>query len=284
MPTLPTINVSALLIEGGDETAKNQCREAIAEALVSPGFFYVSGSSVNINACLSVAQEFFSLPLHEKRSIAMHEYRGFSEMDSEVTLGAPDHHECIDIFKEHDDPSLPFTGRNQWPEQLPSLRKETMSALEGLCRVAHVVVESIAIVLGVKDEMLPMFTPGFYVLRYLHYPPQAQTGDGPGIGTGAHTDYGCVTLVASHESGLQVQLADGTWIEPAPQPDTFICNIGDALSAWTAGRCRATPHRVIASCERHSLAFFFDPNLSATVRPLLTLDNEAVPSTFAPFS
>jgi len=71
--------------------------------------------------------------------------------------------------------------------------------------------------------------------------------------------------------GLQIRTGD-SWIEAAPIEGTFICNIGDMLDALTLGRYRSTPHRVVnrSTHSRLSLAFFFDPAMSARIRPLPT--------------
>ena len=55
-----------------------------------------------------------------------------------------------------------------------------------------------------------------------------------------------------------------------PVPGSFICNIGDMLDRLTRGIYRSTPHRVLGSGNRDrlSLAFFFDPNFNAEIRPI----------------
>ncbi|MEZ1842546.1 2OG-Fe(II) oxygenase family protein, partial [Pseudomonas putida] len=79
----------------------------------------------------------------------------------------------------------------------------------------------------------------------IHYPPAAarQSADQPGAG--AHTDYGCVTLLYQDAAGgLQVQNRQGEWIDAPPLDGTFVVNIGDMMARWSNDRYRSTPHRV----------------------------------------
>jgi isopenicillin N synthase-like dioxygenase len=114
-------------------------------------------------------------------------------------------------------------------------------------------------------------------LRLLHYPPQEGQIEAQTMGCGAHTDYGCLTILAQDANGgLQVRNSAGEWIAAPPVPDTFVINLGDQMARWTNGRFQATPHRVINTSgrERYSMPFFFDPNWDALI--------EALPGTVVP--
>jgi isopenicillin N synthase-like dioxygenase len=49
---------------------------------------------------------------------------------------------------------------------------------------------------------------------------------------GAHTDYGCLTILRSQDSagGLQVQDRAGGWVDVQGLDDAFVINIADAMS------------------------------------------------------
>lgn len=50
---------------------------------------------------------------------------------------------------------------------------------------------------------------------------------------------------------------------------TLIVNFGQVLEQWSAGRIRATEHRVLGSDrERYSIPFFYEARAEATIAPL----------------
>ena len=118
------------------------------------------------------------------------------------------------------------------------------------------------------------------LLRGNYYPPRPADAGEKDFGIAAHTDYGCITLLATDGvAGLEVELADGTWIPVETQPDSFVINFGEMLEIWTEGRIKATPHRVLGpKNERISVPLFFNPNHDTVVshdpeNPVLALDH-----------
>jgi len=53
--------------------------------------------------------------------------------------------------------------------------------------------------------------------------------------SGAHTDYGALTILLAEKAlgGLQVKLRNGGWVDVEPKPNSFIINIGDLMAMWT---------------------------------------------------
>jgi isopenicillin N synthase-like dioxygenase len=72
--------------------------------------------------------------------------------------------------------------------------------------------------------------------------------------------------------GLQIESADGSWIDIAPNPNNFVVNLGDSIAQWTNDRWRSTVHRVTAAdpSARQSMAFFHMANWDATIECLPT--------------
>jgi len=137
----------------------------------------------------------------------------------------------------------------------------------------------------------------FWVMRAIHYPPlpcrmenpssssadQEPRSHAPGpprqFSCGAHTDYGCITLLLADPtpSALQVQLKDGAWLNADPLRGAFVVNIGDMMERWTNGLWKSTLHRVMYFGDggedggrqgRISVPFFYEPGFEVEVKAL----------------
>lgn len=114
-------------------------------------------------------------------------------------------------------------------------------------------------------------------LRLLHYPPAPPKSDSAQsarqFGASAHTDFGAITLLLQDgNEGLEVLNQNaGEWVPiPSSESGGYVVNIGDMLSAWTAGTYKSSVHRVINKSpgDRYSAVFFFDGNLDTSLAPL----------------
>jgi len=85
-----------------------------------------------------------------------------------------------------------------------------------------------------------------------------------------HADSGFVTLLAQDGvEGLQAMNLAGEWIDVPPADGTLAVNFGQLLERWTAGRVKATRHRVVSrGRERFSIPFFYEPRIDAEIAPL----------------
>jgi isopenicillin N synthase-like dioxygenase len=90
-----------------------------------------------------------------------------------------------------------------------------------------------------------------------------------------------MTLLAQDGvAGLQARSLDGAWIDVPPLEGALVINFGQVLEQWSAGRVRATEHRVLGSgMERFSIPFFYEARAEATIEPL-PIDP---PNRFEPF-
>jgi len=114
------------------------------------------------------------------------------------------------------------------------------------------------------------FDKPMVLLRGNYYPPRPADATDKDFGIAAHTDYGCLTLLATDGSGgLEVQTRDGDWKSIAVPTGEFIVNFGEMIEMWTQGRVLATPHRVIGNAnERLSVPLFFNPRYDVNVAPV----------------
>jgi len=281
---IPVIDL-APLIDGSDEAA---VAAALGRAAETVGFLYVRNHGVPqdlIDGMFAAAKAFFDQPEAEKarfhiRNSSVH--RGYFPLFEENTdpgLTA-DLKEGFDIGRDlgPDDAKvaagIPLHGPNQWPDA-PDGFKATADAYFAAVRgLARRILRGFAIALDLDPDFFEDKTnEPLAQLRLLHYPPQQGHIQSRTLGCGAHTDYGCLTVLAQDPNGgLQVRNAAGEWIAAPPIPGTFVINLGDQLARWTNGRFSATPHRVInvSGKERYSMPFFFDPNFETWIECLPT--------------
>ena len=182
-------------------------------------------------------------------------------------------------------------------ERLPGWREAASEYYLAMERVAEALMRSLARSLGLPAGYFDAaFRSGLSTLRLIRYPPRtaeelaavadpAVWVEGPATRrhlVGApHTDSGFVTLLAQDgEPGLQARSRDGTWMDVPPIEGTLVVNFGQVLEQWSAGRIRATEHRVLGSgAERHSIPFFYEARADALIAPL-PIDP---PDRFVPF-
>lgn len=273
--TIPLIDISGL--RGGPEQKRRVARDLHA-ACIGTGFFYVRGHGVPddlVTRVFQASRAFFALPMEDRLAVSQTKsacYRGYELLRGQALEPGmpPDVKEGFklgrDLPADHpaalDDPK--HYGPNQWPARLPAFKLAMEVYLSAMTEITTLMMEGIALSLGLDERYFAPFcdTP-VTLVRLLHYPPQPPNPLPGEKGCGAHTDFGAITLLAQDDAGgLQVQSADGDWIDAAPLPGTFVVNLGDMLARWTNDRYRSTPHRVInlSGRDRYSVAFFMDGN------------------------
>lgn len=196
-------------------------------------------------------------------------------------------------------PGDPLREPTPLPEEsrLPLWREAVAAYYRAMERVAAALMRSLARGLGVQPDYFDdSFRRGLSTLRLIRYPPrdaaEAEAVRDPAVWVrfqgrrrylvGApHTDSGFITLLAQDGvPGLQARSRAGEWVDVPPLEDTLVVNFGQVLERWSAGRIRATEHRVLgAGLERFSIPFFYEARADATIAPL-PIDP---PDSFTPF-
>ncbi|MES2915138.1 MAG: 2-oxoglutarate and iron-dependent oxygenase domain-containing protein [Pseudomonadota bacterium] len=278
MTVIPVIDVSGL--SGGEAAALRVARD-IGTACRDVGFFYVVGHPVPLDlsqAVFAAAAAFFALPEADKRLVRYSAAgnRGHVPMKGEALdpTRPADLKEAFNIGLDlpPDDPDLlagrGFRATNLWPG-LPGFRDTMLAYFDASHRLGLLLHRAFALDLGLAPEFFDdKLDRPMAVLRLLHYPPAPGRTEAGQLGAGEHTDYGCVTLLATDGvGGLEVQTRGGAWLAAPHVPGAFVCNIGDCLMRWTNDIYVSTPHRVVspAGRERFSVAFFLDPNPDAEI-------------------
>lgn len=288
MRTLPILDLS-LLDGSADDAAR--FRDELRRATHEVGFFYLVGHGLPselIDRMMQTARDFFALPVEAKLAIEnthSPHFRGYTRMGGELTQGATDWREQIDIGAERDavplGPGVPdfwaLEGPNLWPAELPALREVATEWMDQLGRISVTLLRSWAEALGAPSDTFDAAFAGDASphLKIARYPGRARTEGTQGVG--AHKDLGVLTLlyVEDGKGGLQVE-KDGEWIDAPSVPGAFVVNIGELLEIATNGYLKATLHRVQSpepGDTRISVPFFFGPALDAEI-PTIALPPE----------
>jgi isopenicillin N synthase-like dioxygenase len=201
-------------------------------------------------------------------------FLGYSRLSAEVTAGAIDHREQIDLSTEH---PLPKSGApryynllapNQWPapELLPKFRKTFTDYMSRMGTVSLAFTSLIAEAIQLPADAFDKYFDADqqHKLKIVKYPDvgELSLGQAQGQGVGPHKDSMLTSylLQASHHRGLQVQNLRGEWIDCPPIDGTLVVAIGQGLEALTRGVCMATTHRVLSpragEGARFSIPFF----------------------------
>ncbi len=242
---LPIVDLSSP--REGDQAPLTRIAADVGAACRDVGFFYAVNHGVDaglIAEAFAQSRRFFASPVAEKQALAIEEIggnRGYSGLLHEALDPGrgPDMKEAFNVGLElaPDDPELmagkPFRARNAWPN-LPNFR-ETLLAYYAACSALGARLHrAFAQDLGLRpDFFADKFDRPMATLRLLRYPAAPQDS-APGIGAGAHTDYGNLTLLATGDvGGLEVRTRAGQWIAAPIVPGAFVVNIGDCLMRWT---------------------------------------------------
>ncbi len=301
LESLPVVDLAPFL--QGDAQQRRAVARQIGEACRNIGFFYIVGHGVPVELRAQVfaeAKRFFDQPQDKKLEIDIERsacHRGYFKLGGENLDPARqkqggDLKEGIKIGQDlpRDHPLVragtPLHGPNQWPAELPGFQQTMQTYFATLSGLGRQLMHAFALALELPEDFfdtdleLPMVTLG-----PLHYPPQRGQISEAQIGAGAHTDFGCLTILAQDPvGGLQVRNAAGAWIDAPFVEDSFVVNIGDMMARWTNDIFASTLHRVINTSgqERYSIPFFFDPDHDADVSCLETCCGPDRPAKYPP--
>ncbi|WP_263263157.1 2-oxoglutarate and iron-dependent oxygenase domain-containing protein [Pseudomonas sp. RIT-PI-S] len=283
MNSLPVIDITPLYQSDADAGA--EVSVAIDRACREWGFFYIKGhpiSQARIEAMTAAAKAFFALPLDEKLRIDITQtrhHRGYGAIATEQLDPAlpSDLKETFDmgLHLPEDHPEVvagkPLRGPNRHPD-LPGWQALLEQHYRDMQALAQTLLRAMTPALGVGPDFFDQrFEQPVSVLRMIHYPPRHTATCPDQQGAGAHTDYGCVTLLYQDSAGgLQVRNVQGQWIDAPPIEGTFVVNLGDMMARWSNDQYLSTPHRVISplGVDRYAMPFFAEPHPDTVIECL----------------
>ena len=292
MNSLPIIDISPLY--GDEPDAWQAVAGQIDRACRQWGFFYIKGhpiSPARIAEVLGNAQRFFTLPVEEKLKIDITQtrhHRGYGAVATEQLdpTKPSDLKETFDmgLHLPADHPEVlaekPLRGPNRHPDLSgwATLMEQHYRDMQAL---AQTLLRAMTLALGIERDFFDTrFNEPVSVLRLIHYPPRDAASCAEQQGAGAHTDYGCITLLYQDAAGgLQVRNVNGQWIDAPPIDGTFVVNLGDMMARWSNDRYLSTPHRVISplGVDRYSMPFFAEPHPDTLIQCLPGCQDDAHP-------
>lgn len=271
---IPNIDAQAL------NRRNKEALDVVRHAVQNIGFLTLSNTDISngeVQETLNAYHDFFTGPQENKVNVDMSitgANRGWGASGSEQVdpKSNPDYKEFFDCGVEvpigDDQAHLSVYAPNRWPNYPENFQ----NTIETYCTKARGVsldlLQGIAVALD-KDAgfFADKFNKPMALLRSNYYPARPAHATDKDFGIAPHTDYGCLTLLATDgQSGLEVELYDGSWFPVSADPGTFIINFGEMLELWSGGEVKATNHRVVGGThERISIPLFFNPNYDTNV-------------------
>ena len=272
---IPKLNAKAMA-QGDAETMAT-----LKDAATQVGFFTVTDTALTakrVQDVFDVYRAFFALPHAAKKVVDMSETgsnRGWGASGSEqVDPNAnPDYkqfYDCgfaLNAGETHADKGV--YAPNVWPDD-PHFRDVILAYYSDALQVSKDILDAVIRAVGADSAHFDdAFDEPMALLRGNYYPERPDWAGGKDFGIATHTDYGCLTLLATDGTpGLEVRKRGGGWIPVQAPPGEFIINFGEMLEFWTGGKVVATPHRVIGGTkERLSIPMFFNPSYDTNVAP-----------------
>jgi isopenicillin N synthase-like dioxygenase len=279
----------------GDALSRARFVQEVGDAMRELGFVRVAGHQVGpalTGPAYAAAQQFFALPVEEKRRCLVHGgggERGYTPFGGEHARDnpTPDLKEFWHTGRELD-PGHPLAALyppNVWPLQPDCFRPAMLSLYEALERCAVVLLEALSIYLQQPPDTLSRLTDtGNTILRALHYPALRDIDYVPGaVRAAAHEDINFITLlVTSTSDGLELLTREGGWLPVNARPGEIVADIGDMLQRLTNGFLPSTTHRVVnpknGNEARYSLPFFVHPRPDSVISVLRSCRGPGFPT------
>jgi isopenicillin N synthase-like dioxygenase len=273
-----SIPILDLSLADSPET-KPRLLDELRHALLEVGFLYIKNTGIPpelIEKVITLGKSFFALPEEKKLECEMKNaksFLGYNKLGMEITRFKIDWREQIDLSTPHPVPGPEeplyrnLLAPNLWPdpEALPGFREVYEEYMKLMGDMSMKFIRLCAEAIGLEPNAFDHFFDEAqqHKLKIVKYPDLAELGvEGEAQGVGPHKDSMLTSylLQASQHKGLQVQNADGKWVDCPPIDGTLVVAIGQGMEALTQGVCQSTTHRVQSpprgTGARYSIPFF----------------------------
>ncbi|KAI1385682.1 putative gibberellin 20 oxidase [Hypoxylon trugodes] len=283
--TIPVIDISGYV--NGDLSRTSEIVKELGSACCTPGFFQIVGHDVPAelrNRLFAKVAQFYDLPQSAKsalsRGLSANGARGYEAIGTEIMEGDfQDQKEGFMIGPELP-PGRLLQGPNLWPDEsecagFRSTMEEYFIAVRSL---SVKMFRLLALSLRLEENYFDTFVDSrdsISMCRAHRYPKASVESSKKSRGTGAHTDFGAMTLLLQDDiGGLEVfHRPSSTWHAVPYVEDAYVVNIGDMMEQWTNGRYMSTLHRVISPVsdkDRYSVVFFNEGLLDQVIECIPT--------------
>ncbi|KAL9288067.1 putative thebaine 6-O-demethylase [Arabidopsis thaliana] len=250
---IPIIDMSLLC----SSTSMDSEIDKLDSACKEWGFFQLVNHGMEssfLNKVKSEVQDFFNLPMEEKKNLWQQpdEIEGFGQVfvvSEEQKLDWADMFfltmQPVRLRKPHLFPKLPLPFR----DTLDMYSAEVKS-------IAKILLGKIAVALKIKpEEMDKLFVDELGQRIRLNYYPRCPEPD-----------------KANEVEGLQIK-KNAKWVSVKPLPNALVVNVGDILEIITNGTYRSIEHRGVVNSEKErlSVAAFHNIGLGKEIGPMKSL-------------
>lgn len=294
---IPAIDIGPFL--GGEPAARAAVAAAVRDACERIGFLILSGHGIGralIDGAFRETRAFFDLPQADKDRWGpsgenrQRGYHGFATRRLAKTLGdetPPDLRESFFLgpIEDHrarfagDRAAVLSYAPNELPDRPAAFTPTVLEIYRAFERLSADLLRLFAVALAMpEDHFADKIDRHFSILACHHYPVLEEAPVSGQLRTGAHTDFGAMTILAMTDAtgGLEAQLPDGRWCPVQPGRHELVVNLGDMMARWTNDRFTSTLHRVAVpplgqpASRRQSIGYFMHPNYDARIECLPT--------------
>ena len=282
---IPAIDFTSLTT--GDLALRKATATSMRKAFEDFGFIYLNNHRVPqsvIDELFARSIAFFDLPQATKALAGGYRGAGLSGLDPSKPTDVKER------FRAPYDSNLPA---GYWPERLPNFREAISVFHEAGLSVLRQLLHGVALSLGLPEEYFDAaHEPHSGAVMLLHYPPLTEPLLPGQLRSGAHTDFGTMTLLFHHGSaeGLEIQRPGGNWLHAPSIAGAAIVNVGDLLTRWTNGQLRSVLHRVVlpeqeaAQRPRYSATLFYEPRHEVVISCLEPCHGPTKPALYPPIT
>jgi len=271
---IPVVDLNEFV--SGNSNQKKAFVQQLGKAYEEVGFVAVKNHGIAdalIDDLYKYVQQFFSLPLEQKKNYEIPELagqRGYTSFGKEHAKDsdAPDLKEFFQYGQTvtDDHPLKSLYPDNVKVNQVPGFDETFFAAFRAFEKSGSSLLEAIAIYLGLDEFYFKEhIDAGNSILRAIHYPP-ITTEPASAIRAEQHEDINLITLqVGASAGGLEILTKNNDWVGVTSLPEQIVVNVGDMLQRLTNNQLKSTTHRVVNPprelwhTSRFSIPFFLHP-------------------------